>query len=155
MLMVDSLKQCRCSVSFIHDTFSKTIMIWFIVHELVVSFTPKFLFMAHVMWCQCRSKHVVHIQLKIEKKNRPKDPSTCSIFFECACSLLTFMITCNLIWLSLNLLPPLQEKCCELIDFAAAELRDVKSGYHESMTCPVIAALATADRRKSDPGMLV
>lgn len=45
-----------------------------------------------------------------------------------------------------------QEKCCDIIDFAAAELRDVADGFTSSMTCPVLAALATADRRKSVPG---
>ena len=46
-----------------------------------------------------------------------------------------------------------QEKCCELIDFAAAELRDVNDGRSE-MTCPVLNALAVADRCKADPRML-
>lgn len=45
-----------------------------------------------------------------------------------------------------------QEKCADLIDFAAAELRDVRDGYHSSMTCPVLSALAKADRGKAVPG---
>ena len=47
----------------------------------------------------------------------------------------------------------LQEKCCDIIDFAAAELRDVKDGFHTAMSCPVLSALATADRRKAAPGI--
>lgn len=46
-----------------------------------------------------------------------------------------------------------QEKCCELIDFAAAELRDVNDGRSE-MTCPVLNSLAVADRCKADSRML-
>lgn len=46
-----------------------------------------------------------------------------------------------------------QEKCSELIDFAAAELRDVNDGRSE-MTCPVLNSLAVADRCKADPRML-
>lgn len=49
----------------------------------------------------------------------------------------------------------IQEKCCEILEFAAAEMRDVSDGFHASMTCPVLSALATADRKKSDPGMFV
>lgn len=46
-----------------------------------------------------------------------------------------------------------EEKCCDIIDFAAAELRDTADGF-TTMTCPVLAALATADRRKAVPGMI-
>ena len=48
-----------------------------------------------------------------------------------------------------------QDKGCDVIDFASAELRDAQSGYHSSMTCPVLSDLAVADRRKADPGIIL
>ena len=42
-----------------------------------------------------------------------------------------------------------QEKCTDIIAFAAAEMADVADGVHSS-PCPVLSCLAKADPKKSD-----
>ena len=44
-----------------------------------------------------------------------------------------------------------EEKCCDIIEFAAAEMRDVGEGFYSTMPCPVLSALALVDRKKSVP----
>ena len=43
----------------------------------------------------------------------------------------------------------LQEKCSDIIDYAAAELRDVCDGFQSTINCPVLSSLASADRTKA------
>ena len=43
-----------------------------------------------------------------------------------------------------------QEKCTDIISFAAADMADVRAG-DRSIPCPVLSRLAKADPRKSDP----
>ena len=43
-----------------------------------------------------------------------------------------------------------QEKCCEIIAFAAAELRDLVDGFHSTNVCPILAALGKADPKKAE-----
>ena len=45
---------------------------------------------------------------------------------------------------------PSEEKCTDIIAFAAAEMADVLDGAHTS-PCPVLSRLAKADPKKSDP----
>ena len=51
------------------------------------------------------------------------------------------------IW-SLRPLAMSQEKCTDIIAFAAAEMADVADGVHSS-PCPVLSRLAKADPKKS------
>ena len=43
----------------------------------------------------------------------------------------------------------LQEKCSDIIDYAAAEFRDLCDGFQATMNCPVLSSLASADRTKA------
>ena len=53
-----------------------------------------------------------------------------------------------------KLLTKSEDKCCDLIDFAAAELRDFRDSRRGDMLCPMLAALAKVERKKADPGVL-
>lgn len=46
-----------------------------------------------------------------------------------------------------------QDKCRDLISFAAAEMRDAAEG-RQVRPCPVLSALAMINPKKSDPGIL-
>lgn len=47
-------------------------------------------------------------------------------------------------------MPMSQESCTDIIAFAAAEMKDVASGFG-TRPCPVLSSLARADPKKSDP----
>lgn len=64
-----------------------------------------------------------------------------------------FMYICSIPYVAAQYSLVSQDKCCDILDFAAAHLRDVRDGDegHSALTCRVLSALALVDRKKADP----